>query len=189
MMFNLPSLLGMFYAASEIGLSIFKRAKSGNTRNEDRGSLLLLWIVIVVSITLAFQAAVSLPAANLGALSAAALYLGVACYVVGLTLRWYSIVILGRFFTVNVAIAADHRLIDTGPYRYLRHPSYTGALLAFLGLGLCLGNWAAMLVLIVPVLVVFLRRMNVEEAALIQGLGERYRDYMRHTKRLIPGIY
>jgi len=90
---------------------------------------------------------------------------------------------------VNVAIAADHRLIDTGPYRYLRHPSYTGALLAFLGLGLCMGNWASMLVMIVPIFLVFLRRMNVEEAALLKGLGEPYREYMLRTKRLVPGLY
>ena len=189
MMLNLPGLLGMLYGASEIGLSIFKRAHSGKTRIEDRGSLLLLWIVIAVSIALAFQAALLLPAAHLGALTGPALYAGVACYVAGLSLRWYSIVILGRFFTVNVAIAADHRLIDTGPYRYLRHPSYTGALLAFLGLGLCLGNWASVLVIMVPIFAVFLRRMNVEEAALLRGLGEPYRDYMRRTKRLLPGLY
>jgi protein-S-isoprenylcysteine O-methyltransferase len=189
MMFNLPGLLGTLYAASEIGLSIFKRAKSGDTKNEDRGSLILLWIVIAVSIAVAFQAAFSLPAANLGALKAPARYAGIVCYVVGLTLRWYSIVILGKFFTVNVAIAADHRLIDTGPYRYLRHPSYSGALLAFLGLGLCLGNWISILLLLVPIFLVFLRRMNVEESALLQGLGESYRDYMRRTKRLIPAIY
>ena len=189
MMFNLPGLLGTLYAASEIGLSIFKRAKSGDTKNADRGSLILLWIVIAVSIALAFQTAFSLPAANLGALMVPALYAGIACYVGGLILRWYSIVILGKFFTVNVAIAADHRLIDTGPYRYLRHPSYTGALLAFLGLGLCMGNWASMLVMFVPILVVFLRRMNVEEAALLKGLGEPYRDYMQRTKRLLPGLY
>lgn len=189
MTFNLPWLLGILYAASEIGLSIFKRAKSGDTKNEDRGSLNLLWIVIVVSITLAFQAAFSLPGANLGALQAPALDAGIVCYVTGLTLRWYSIVILGRFFTVNVAIATDHRLIDTGPYCYLRHPSYTGALLAFAGLGLCMGNWISILLLIVPIFLVFLRRMNVEEAALLQGLGVSYRDYMRRTKRLVPGIY
>jgi protein-S-isoprenylcysteine O-methyltransferase len=188
-MLNLASLLGILYAASEIGLSIFKRAKSGDTQNADRGSLILLWIVIAVSITLAFNAAYSLPDANLGPLTVPALYAGVACYGVGLTLRWYSIVILGRFFTVNVAIAADHRLIDTGPYRYVRHPSYTGALLAFLGLGLCFGNWISILLTIIPIFLVFLRRMNVEEAALLKGLGEPYRDYMRRTQRLIPGLY
>ena len=110
-------------------------------------------------------------------------------FVAGLTLRWYAIVHLGRFFTVNVSIAADHRLIDTGPYRIVRHPSYTGALMAFLGLGLCMANWASLLSLLVPICLVFLRRIHVEEAVLLEALGDQYRDYMRRTKRLIPAIY
>jgi protein-S-isoprenylcysteine O-methyltransferase len=98
-------------------------------------------------------------------------------------------VYLGRFFTVNVAIAADHRLIDSGPYRFIRHPSYAGALMAFLGLGLTIGNWVSLGLLLAPTLMVFQRRMDVEESALIQAFGTRYQDYMRRTKRLLPGIY
>jgi protein-S-isoprenylcysteine O-methyltransferase len=93
------------------------------------------------------------------------------------------------FFTVDVAIATDHRLIDTGPYQSVRHPSYTGALMAFVGLGLCLHNAASLLVVTMPVLWVFSRRMRIEEDALTAGLGESYRDYMLRTRRLIPGIY
>jgi protein-S-isoprenylcysteine O-methyltransferase len=96
---------------------------------------------------------------------------------------------LGRFFTVNVAIATNHRLIDTGPYRFVRHPSYTGALMAFLGLALCLANWASLVVMVVPVFLVFLWRMHVEEGALLQALGNQYRNYMNRTKRLIPAVY
>jgi protein-S-isoprenylcysteine O-methyltransferase Ste14 len=110
----------------------------------------------------------------------------------GLTLKKrarYAIVHLGRFFTVNVAISSSHRLIDTGPYRFVRHPSYTGALMAFLGLALCLANWASLVILLVPVFLVFLRRMHVEERALLQAFGDQYRDYMRRTKRLIPAVY
>jgi protein-S-isoprenylcysteine O-methyltransferase len=88
-----------------------------------------------------------------------------------------------------VAIASDHQLVEAGPYRWLRHPSYAGALLAFLGLGLCLHNWAALAAVVVPVSVVFWRRMRIEEAALLGTFGERYRDYMRRTRRLIPFIY
>jgi protein-S-isoprenylcysteine O-methyltransferase len=101
----------------------------------------------------------------------------------------YAIVHLGRFFTVNVAIAANHRLIDTGPYRFVRHPSYTGALMALLGLALCLANWVSLAVMLIPVFLVFLRRMHVEEGVLLQALGDQYRDYMHRTKRLIPAIY
>jgi protein-S-isoprenylcysteine O-methyltransferase len=182
------SLLGALYAASEIGLSIFKRAQGG-AQGADRGSLLLIWVVIVVSVASAYGAAYRYPAANFGAWAAPAPYVGVSVYVAGLCLRWYSIIFLGRFFTVNVAIASDHQLINTGPYRYVRHPSYTGALLAFVGLGLCVGNWLSIVLLLVPTFLVFLRRMHVEEAALLQGLGEPYREYMRHTKRLVPAFY
>ena len=92
-------------------------------------------------------------------------------------------------FTVNVAIAADHQLIDTGPYRWLRHPAYTGALLAFLGLGLCSQNWASLALIVIGTTAAFSYRMHVEELALTGAFGERYRQYMQRTWRLVPGLY
>ena len=114
---------------------------------------------------------------------------GLALMVAGLLLRWWAIVHLGRFFTVNVAVASDHRVVDTGPYRLIRHPSYTGILLTCLGVGLCFGNFASLLVIVVPIVALALKRMRVEEAALAGALGDDYRTYMSHTKRLIPGVY
>jgi protein-S-isoprenylcysteine O-methyltransferase len=185
---SLAWVLVLIYALSEVGLALKKRAKVEETRNVDRGSLTLLWIVIVASVTLAFEFVHAFPAADMGGVRTLR-FLGIAAFAAGLAIRWYSIVHLGRFFTVNVAIAADHRLIDTGPYRFVRHPSYTGALMAFLGLALCLGNWASLAVMLVPIFLVFLRRMQVEEGALLQAFGEQYRDYMHRTKRLIPAVY
>jgi len=173
---------------SELGLALKKRAKADESRNVDRGSLTLLWIVIVASVTLAFNIAYALPAAGMSG-DPTLRFLGIVVFAAGLAIRWYAIVHLGRFFTVNVAIAAGHRLIDTGPYRFVRHPSYTGALMAFLGLALCLANWASLAVMLVPVFLVFLRRMHVEEEALLQAFGNQYRDYMHRTKRLIPAVY
>jgi len=173
---------------SELALALKKRAKAGEARGRDRGSLRLLWIVITLSVFLSFYAAAVFPAARMGA-ALAMRCLGMVLFAVGLAIRWYAIIHLGRFFTVNVAIAANHRLIDTGPYRFVRHPSYTGALMAFLGLALCLDNWASLAVMMVPVSLVFLRRIRVEEAALLQGLGHPYEDYMSRTKRLIPALY
>ena len=180
--------LGLIYVVAEIGLTLKKRAKAAEARDEDRGSLSLLWIVILASVTLAFNAAHALPAAGMGEVPTLR-FLGIVIFAAGLAIRWYAIVHLGRFFTVNVVIAAGHRLIDTGPYRFVRHPSYTGALMAFLGLALCLANWASLVILLVPIFLVFLRRMHVEEGALLQALGDQYRDYMRRTKRLIPAVY
>jgi protein-S-isoprenylcysteine O-methyltransferase len=182
------SVLGLIYILSELGLALKKRAKGSGSRVEDQGSLGQLWIVIVISVTLAFNLVYLLPGAALGAAPAFRVA-GIALFAAGLAFRWYAILHLGRLFTVNVAIAADHRVIDTGPYRFVRHPSYTGALMAFLGLALCLANWASLLVLVVPVYWVFLRRMQIEEAALLRALDDQYRKHMNRTKRLIPAVY
>jgi len=187
MTFTSPSILGAAYGVSELCLTLTRRSRADSV-SKDRGSLRLLWVVILASIWLGFFLTHALPA---WAMPNANRYytLGSGCFVLGLLLRWYSIIYLGRFFTTNVAIASDHRVIDTGPYRFIRHPSYTGALLAFLGLGLCLGNLASLLILIVPILFAFLWRIRVEEKALIEALGTHYRAYMERTKRLIPFVF
>ena len=114
---------------------------------------------------------------------------GFLLFLGGLILRWYSIGYLGRYFTIDVSISAEHKLIDSGPYRCIRHPTYTGALLAFLGLGFCFGNWLSILFLTVPIIAAFLWRIWIEERALTDALGGNYRAYVERTKRLIPFVY
>ena len=182
-----PQLLGSLYGLSELALLLAKRSRAGSASADDR-SLPLLWGVIGCSILLAILTAIFLPGAN-SAFLLRLIPLAAALFVIGLALRWYAIIYLGRLFTVNVAIAADHPLIDSGPYRYIRHPSYTGALLAFLGLGISFGNIVSFALVVVPPCVAFMRRIAIEEAALARALGERYVLYMARTKRLIPGLY
>ena len=184
---RLLPILCISYVLSEAGLLWLKRSGKA-AADADRGSLFLIWLVISVSMAAAFTCANALPQLTLAPVGIGRLA-GLAGFLIGVVLRWCAILSLGRFFTVNVAIVSDHRLVEAGPYRWLRHPSYAGALLAFLGLGLCLDNWAALAVLMVPVSVVFWWRMRIEEAALFETFGERYRDYMRRTRRLIPFIY
>lgn len=88
-----------------------------------------------------------------------------------------------------MAIASDHQLVESGPYRYLRHPTYTGALLAFLGLGLCMGNLVSLGFIVIPIFLAFRRRMRVEEEALLGAFGDKYRTYMQRTRRLLPFVY
>ena len=90
---------------------------------------------------------------------------------------------------MDVIIEKDHELVERGPFRIVRHPSYTGLLLAFVGLALSLGNWAGLLVSLMPIGAAFIHRMNVEEDALSRALGPRYAEYMKRTKRLVPFIY
>jgi protein-S-isoprenylcysteine O-methyltransferase len=184
---QIPPILGLLYALSEAGLLWLKRSGRA-AADADRGSLRMLWVVIGLAVGAAFTCANLLPQLVLGP-AGILRPVGAAVFAAGILVRWYAILSLGRFFTVNVAIASDHQLVESGPYHWVRHPSYTGALLAFLGLGLCLDNWAALAAMIVPVSVVFFWRMRIEEAALLETFGERYRDYMRRTRRLIPFIY
>ncbi|MDP9003652.1 MAG: isoprenylcysteine carboxylmethyltransferase family protein [Verrucomicrobiota bacterium] len=185
MKISLPSILGLAYLISELALA-FSRRSSGTAVSKDANSLWILWAVIAVSIWFSLRSQHQWPQAVLPPWSVP---VGVTVFVVGTVLRWYSIIHLGRFFTVNVAIASDHQLVDTGPYRFVRHPSYTGALLAFIGFALVLRNWASLLIISLPIAVAFIYRIKVEEDALTQALGDRYRGYMTRTKRLIPFVY
>lgn len=182
-----PYWLGLFYCASEIVIS--KRLRVGkSSQSTDRGSLRLIWTVVMVTLTLSFVIVYALPFARLR--NDRVLYwIGVGLFVFFLALRWYAIYYLGRYFTVDVAIAADQRVIDTGPYRFIRHPSYLGAIGAFVGLGLTMNNGLSLAVLVLPIGSVFIRRIYIEEAALRAGLGDAYTQYMRRTYRLLPGMY
>jgi len=116
-------------------------------------------------------------------------YLGLLLILSGMIIRIIAIRTLGKFFTVDLGIDNDHRLINKGLYKYIRHPSYTGSLLSFLGLGLSLNNWISLLVIFVPVLVAFIYRINIEEKLLLAQIGPEYSDYKKQTKRLFPLIY
>ncbi len=182
-----PALIGAVFGISELAISLTLRAR-GDAQRKDRGSLALIWIVVMFSIGIGVWLAYATPGARLPWPHEAYLA-GLAVFVSGLLLRWWSIVTLGRFFTVQVAIASDHQLIESGPYRILRHPSYTGSLLMFVGFALCLGNWATLVAMLVPVLAVFGWRIHVEEAALGDTFGDAWREYVRRTWRLVPLIY
>ena len=182
-----PIWLGLLYTLSEIYLGITRRAGRSAISREKK-SLRFLWIVILASIFLGVGSTFWFPSAAMPHRSLLQV-IGFVIFVVGLAFRWYSIGYLGKFFTVDVAIHSEHRIIESGPYRFIRHPSYTGALLAFLGLGLSMGNWWSLAIFTVPTFFAFLLRIRVEEHALIEAMGEQYRSYQQGTKRLIPFLY
>ncbi len=184
---SLPSLLGIAYGLSEAALSLFKRSGDASVDADSR-SLRVLWVTILVAVTAGIVLSFRLPQAGMNG-GRALLWTGCALFGAGLALRWYSIFYLGRFFTVNVAIHSRHDIIDTGPYRRIRHPSYAGALLAFLGLALSVGNWLSLAVMLLPIFWAFSRRIVIEERALASALGAPYTGYMRRTKKLIPSLY
>src|SRR5436309_11816920 len=182
-----PLVLAAIYGLSELYLALTRRSQT-QTVSRDRRSLILLWTIIIASLWSGIQMVRLFPSATVPCPSGFYLF-GFILFLGGLALRWYSIGYLGRYFTVNVSISAEHKLVDSGPYRYIRHPTYAGALLAFVGLGFCFGHWLSILFLTVPIIAAFLWRIRIEERALIDALGENYRSYMKRTKRLIPCVY
>lgn len=114
---------------------------------------------------------------------------GLVLLVLGVALRVWAILTLGRLFKVVVVIQPDHRVIDSGPYRLVRHPSYTGALIALLGVGVALDSWLALLALVLLPLLGLVVRIRVEEAALERALGDEYRAYAARRRRLLPGLW
>jgi protein-S-isoprenylcysteine O-methyltransferase Ste14 len=107
----------------------------------------------------------------------------------GLGLRYWAVVRLGRFFSTHVLIHNQHQLITDGPYKWIRHPAYTGLLLALAGAGLAMGDFLALLLLTVMPFFAFKLRIAMEEKKLIKQFGQQYLVYLNKTYRLLPLLY
>jgi len=116
-------------------------------------------------------------------------YLGLVLILAGVIIRITAIRTLAKFFTVNLALHNDHQLITKGLYKFIRHPSYTGSLLSFVGLGVSFNNWLSLFVIVIPIFISFMYRIKVEEKLMIQQFGSEYINYKTSTKRFIPLIY
>ena len=113
---------------------------------------------------------------------------GIAMILLGSLLRRYCWRTLGEYFTGDVRARADQLVIRTGPYRLVRHPSYTAGMMMNIGIGLALGSWASFALLTIATIATYMYRVRVEERALLNTIGEPYRDYMKESKRFIPYI-
>ena len=148
----------------------------------DRGSGALVILTVFLSISVAFVFGYN----GIGMLPDWAYYLGISLMLLGIVVRQWAIAVLGRFFTLTVKVAEDHKVIDKGPYKVIRHPSYTGVLITFLGLGFAVQSAGALVVLLALYGISFGYRISVEEKTLLSELGKDYGDYMKRTKRIIP---
>ncbi|GGI27849.1 hypothetical protein GCM10008119_29710 [Pedobacter mendelii] len=117
------------------------------------------------------------------------LHAGMLIAILGFILRFVAIQQLGKAFTVDVQIAKNQTLKQDGLYSIIRHPSYTGVLMSFLGLAITFSNGLSLLVICIPIFVAFIYRISVEEIALKNEFGTAYLEYIKNTKRLIPFIY
>ncbi|MGA4788076.1 methyltransferase family protein [Nocardia sp. AB354] len=177
----------------EIGLAIRDRLRRKGSTTRDRGTRTTIMIVVAVSIAVANVVSIALPAdSDLRFTTHREVVwqvAGVALMVVGLGVRIWAITVLGVAFRTTVEVDADQAVVDRGPYHWVRHPSYTGVLLLTIGFGVAAGNWISLLLLIVVPTLAFLRRIDVEERAMVDTLGRSYEDYRARTRRLVPGLW
>ena len=176
------------WVIAESVLAIKTRAAHSASGQSRGGSFRVMWAIIALSMGAAMAAQLA-NAPRLPAPMNVRLTAGSVVLLLGLAFRLWSILVLGRFFSVDVAIQDSHEVVRRGPYCYLRHPSYTGLMIGFLGFGIALGNWLSLFLAVFPTTAVILYRISVEEEALLAEFGEEYGRYRAATKRLIPGIY
>src|SRR5271154_6535209 len=150
------------------------KRSSDSSQARDHGSLNLIVVLWWGGIAVAVLMSSLLPHAAMSWKRTSVFLVGISFMFVGIALRWYSAAVLGKYFTFDIAIQSGQTLIEAGPYRYIRHPSYSGALLSLLGCGLALGNWAGLCAGMCCLGFAYAYRIPVEEAVLASALGDVY---------------
>jgi protein-S-isoprenylcysteine O-methyltransferase Ste14 len=180
--------LEALWAAGEILVAVTTTTGWKQGKVQDRGTQILLWIVICVSLNIVGLVHQYFPVDMPGSYS----WLRPVAFgilILGLVIRAVAIFTLGRAFSANVALRPGQQLQRSRLYAFVRHPSYLGLELIFLAFALHSCTWACFAVVFVPTTLAVLYRIHVEEIALRQAFGADYEDYSRTTKRLIPGVY
>jgi protein-S-isoprenylcysteine O-methyltransferase Ste14 len=174
----------LFILSEFIGVGVIPMLKRHGSpvQRKNRGSnalVLFSWIVALIVAQLFAKSDVAI-------LPSWVYYLGIALMLAGIAIRQWAIAVLGRFFSGVIGVQEGQKVVESGPYRLVRHPSYTGALLIMVGIGLAFQSWGAALVIVLIFAVCYGYRMFVEEKVLVANLGNSYAEYMKRTKRVIP---
>lgn len=180
-------VLASVWVGSEIALTR-KSLRHADGAQHDRGSAGLLWAACAVGLVAAllFKHWQLAPFAfAYGPRQAAAVLL----FALGIGLRFLAIRQLGEQFNSRIVINRQHQLVEKGLYRWVRHPSYTGLLLALAAAGLAMGDGLALLALVVPPMWAVLHRIELEEALLTRYFYDEYPAYCKQTKKLLPWVY
>jgi protein-S-isoprenylcysteine O-methyltransferase Ste14 len=188
------SVTGAVWLALELTLLVRDRARGTGGTRRDRGTRALNFALIVAAIeganVLTSVTAKHSPLRIAGpGVHGWPLVAGLVIIWLGLVIRVWAIVVLGRWFRTTVEVESGQAVVTRGPYRWVRHPSYTGLMLVAAGFGLAFGTWPGLVLCLVLPAFALLRRIQVEETELTRVLGDPYRAYRDRTKRLIPGLW
>lgn len=161
-----------------------REGRAAAARVQDQWS----YVLIHATVLLTLGAGLVLRLSRIGVTRTWVQYLGLLVLLGGAFIRLWSMVTLGQYFSRVVAIQKGHRLITSGPYRFVRHPAYTGMMMIYVGALLGIGTWAGALLTLLLLGAAVLYRIRVEEQALLQQFGEEYRRYGEGRGRLLPGF-
>ncbi len=142
---------------------------------------LFLWSLVLVSALFGY--------AGIGVLPDWTYYLGLSLSVLGNAIWFWGYQTLGRFYSQALVIYQGHQLVERGPFRFVRHPMYTGLILVYVGIGWAVQSWAAVVLTGLAATMLPAYRIHVEEKALISEFREQYISYSKRVKRLIPFIF
>jgi len=175
------------YGFFEVFMNLRQRGRTKVTTSRDKGSLRWLYILITVGYALSF----SIGATKLGRIYEWNTFfpIGMALVLIGLMIRIHSIRTLNQFFTYSIAKMENHKIIETGLYKFIRHPGYLGQLIIFIGISTAMSNWLSILFMMIPITIGYLYRIQVEEKFMIDQLGEDYLNYQERTNRIIPLLF
>jgi protein-S-isoprenylcysteine O-methyltransferase Ste14 len=175
------------YGFFEVFMNLRQRSKIKVTTTSDKSSLWWLYGLITLGYALSF---------SIGATKIGRIYywntffaIGMALVVIGLMIRIHSILTLKQYFTYSVAKVENHKIIETGLYKFIRHPGYLGQLIIFIGISTSISNWLSVLAMMIPITLGYLYRINIEERFMFKQLGQDYLNYQKRTKIIIPMIY
>jgi protein-S-isoprenylcysteine O-methyltransferase Ste14 len=186
---NYLLILALIWLLAEFSLVFRDRIQGKGRPEKDKGTrnynLLSIMISIVLSIIIVQKTDFPFVGHNI----AFCIWLGAIVIAIGILIRVWAIITLGNAFRTTIETDKGQKVVTSGPYKLIRHPSYSGAMLICLGYGIAFQNWLALGVLIVLPPIAILYRIPYEEAAMVDELGEEYRDYQRKTKKLIPYIW
>jgi protein-S-isoprenylcysteine O-methyltransferase Ste14 len=175
------------YGFFEVFMNLRQRSKSKVTTSNDKSSLWGLYGLITLGYALSF----SIGATRIGRIYAwnTLFAVGMGLFVIGFMIRIHSLLTLKQYFTYSVAKVENHKIIESGLYKFIRHPGYLGQLIIFLGISISISNWFSILAMMIPVTLGYLYRIKLEERFMLEQMGEDYLDYQNRTKRIIPRIY
>jgi len=179
-----PWALVLFGTCAHVFQPSYSPAEKARTPEDRWTAAQIVWSIYLCNLAALFEAVLlrwpEAVAYDLWALAGASLLF------TGLALRSWAVIVLGRWFTWNVRLQEGQQVIRSGPYRWVRHPSYTGALLSYMGLPLLFHAWWTLLFAAIVLPLAFYRRIVHEERLLRRDLAG-YAEYASTCKALIPG--